>query len=59
MERGTKEFAEFMELCEENALPDNEIDTSEIPEITDFSGWMTQDEAKAYRAARKKEVAVV
>ncbi|MBQ3800202.1 MAG: BrnA antitoxin family protein [Treponema sp.] len=25
--------------CEKNAVPDSEIDTSEIPEITDFSGF--------------------
>lgn len=25
--------------CEKNAVPDDEIDLSEIPEITDFSGF--------------------
>jgi hypothetical protein len=59
MERGSKEFAEAMALCEKNARPDSEIDTSEMPEITDFSGWMTQEEAKAFRAAKKKETATV
>jgi hypothetical protein len=55
MERGTKEFAERMALCNKNARPDSEIDFSEMPRIKDFSGWMTQEEAKAFKAARKKE----
>ncbi len=25
--------------CEKKAIPDNQIDTSEIPELTDFSGF--------------------
>ena len=33
-------------------MPDSEIDYSDIPEVTDFSGWMTPEEAKAYRATR-------
>jgi hypothetical protein len=53
MERGTKEFAERMALCNKNARPDSEIDFSEMPRITDFSGWMTQEEAKAFKAARR------
>jgi hypothetical protein len=36
-------------------LPDSEIDFSEMPRITDFSGWMTQEEIKAFRAVRKIE----
>jgi hypothetical protein len=44
-----------MALCEKNAPPDDEINFSEIPRITDFSGWMTQEEARAFRAARKQE----
>jgi hypothetical protein len=40
-------------------MPDSEIDCSDIPEVTDFSGWMTVEEAKAYRAARKKQAATV
>jgi uncharacterized protein (DUF4415 family) len=28
-----------MAECEKAAVPDSEIDTSEIPEITDFSGF--------------------
>jgi hypothetical protein len=35
--------------------PDSEIDYSDIPEVKDFSGWMTPEEAKAYRAARKAQ----
>jgi hypothetical protein len=38
--------------------PDSEIDFSDIPEVTDFSGWMTPDEARAYRAARRKDLVV-
>ena len=26
-------------LCESNAIPDNQINTADIPEITDFSGF--------------------
>jgi hypothetical protein len=40
-------------------MPDEEIDLSDLPEITDFSGFMTLEEAKAYRAARKKQTATV
>jgi hypothetical protein len=36
--------------------PDSEIDYSDIPKVTDFSGWMTPDEARAYRAARRKDM---
>jgi hypothetical protein len=41
------------ELRELAKRPDTEIDYSDIPEVTDFSGWMTQEETKAYREARK------
>jgi hypothetical protein len=58
MERGTKEFAERMELCNKNARPDSEIDFSEMPRIKDFSGWMTQEEAKEFKAVRRKETEV-
>jgi hypothetical protein len=34
-------------------VPDDQIDFSDLPEVTDFSGFMTMVEAKAYRAARK------
>ena len=32
------EKSEIIAACEKNAVPENEIDFSEIPEITDFSG---------------------
>lgn len=28
-----------MKECEQHAIPDSEIDTSEIPPVTDFSGF--------------------
>ena len=33
------EKSEIIAACEKNAVPENEIDFSEIPEITDFSGF--------------------
>jgi hypothetical protein len=61
MERGSKEFAERMALCEKNARPDSEIDTSEIPPITEemWARSMSQEEATAFKAARRKEAATV
>jgi len=41
------------ELRELAKRPDTEIDYSDIPEVTDFSGWMTLEEARAYRDAKK------
>ena len=40
-------------------LPDDDIDCSDIPEITDFSGFMTVKEFEAYRAAKRKQTATV
>jgi hypothetical protein len=59
MERGTKEFAELMALVERNAPPDSEIDTSDMPPWTEemWERSMSWEEAKAFRAARKKEAA--
>jgi ATP-dependent protease ClpP protease subunit len=48
--------AELRALAER---PDSEIDYSEIPKATDFSNWMTAEEAKAYRAARRRQAAAV
>jgi hypothetical protein len=39
--------------------PDSEIDFSDIPRITDFSGFMTMEEVKAYRAARKAQAETI
>jgi hypothetical protein len=39
--------------------PDDEINCSDIPEITDFSGFMTVPELEAYKAAKKKQTASV
>jgi hypothetical protein len=47
------EKAELRALAER---PDSEIDYSDIPKVTDFSGWMTPEEARAYRAARQKNL---
>jgi hypothetical protein len=61
MERGTKEFAELMARCEKNAPPDSEIDFTDMPRITkeEWDRSMSQEEAKAFRAAMKKEAATV
>jgi hypothetical protein len=61
MERGTKEFAEFMAACNKNARPDSEIDFSEIPRTTkeEWARSMSWEEAKAFRAARREELAAV
>jgi hypothetical protein len=40
-------------------MPDSQIDFSDIPKITDFSGFMTVDEVKAYRAEKKKQTVSV
>jgi hypothetical protein len=50
-----------MALCEKNARPDSEIDTSEIPPITEemWARSMSQEEARAFKAARRKEAATV
>ena len=37
--------------------PDSEINFSDIPKITDFSGFMAAEEARAYRNSRKKQTA--
>jgi hypothetical protein len=57
MERGTKEFAEFMAACNKNARPDSEIDTTDMPPWTKemWERSMSWEEAKAFRAALKKE----
>ena len=36
-------------------MPDREIDCSDIPEITDFSGFMNVEEFEAYRVAKRKK----
>jgi hypothetical protein len=58
MERGSKEFAEFMVLVEKNAPPDSEINiTDDMPRLTDemWARSMSWEEFYAYRAARKKQ----
>jgi hypothetical protein len=40
-------------------MPDDQIDFSDAPEVADFSGFMTVEEAKAFRAARKAQTAAV
>jgi len=51
-----EERAHYKALME---LPDRPVTDPENPEITDFSGWMTVEEAEAYRAAKKKQAAMV
>lgn len=34
-----EEWEQIVMECEANALPDSEIDTSDIPEIDDDDGW--------------------
>jgi hypothetical protein len=61
MERGSKEFAELMALCEQNAPPDSDIDFTDMPRITkeEWARSMSQEEARVFRAALKKEAATV
>jgi hypothetical protein len=40
-------------------MPDDQIDFSDAPEKTDLSGFMTVEEVKVYRTARKTQTAAV
>jgi len=51
-----EEKAELRALAER---PESEIDCSEIPEVFDFSNWMTVQEFEAYKAERRKQAASV
>ena len=43
-------------LCEENAIPDNQINTTDIPEITDFSGFKPIH--PEYFKKKKKQISI-
>ena len=43
-------------LCEANSIPDNQIDTSEFPEITDFSDFEPMH--PEYFKARKEQISI-
>ena len=42
------EKSKIIAACESVAVPDDEIDTSEIPEITDFSGFKPLSQHAGY-----------
>ncbi|MDR0498472.1 MAG: hypothetical protein LBH03_01905 [Holophagales bacterium] len=45
--------------AELRALANKPANFSDIPEVTDFSDWMTAEEAKAYRATKKKQMTTI
>jgi hypothetical protein len=48
--------AELRALAER---PDSEIDYSEIPKVTDFSGFMGVEEFEAFKAAKRNQATTV
>ncbi|MCQ2248563.1 MAG: BrnA antitoxin family protein [Treponema sp.] len=43
-------------LCESNSIPDEQIDTSDIPEINDFSGF--EPLHPEYFKAKKEQISI-
>ena len=52
------EKSKIIEACEAQAVPDNEIDFSEIPEITDFSGFRPVSQHPEYFKPVKEQVSI-
>lgn len=50
------EKSKLFKECEKNAVPDSEIDLSEIPEITDFSGFHFGN--KKYFKPKREQVSI-
>ena len=48
----------IIKACEEAAVSDDEIDYSEIPEITDFSGFKLLSQHSEYCKPVKEQVAI-
>ena len=45
-----------MKLCESNSIPDTQINTTDIPEITDFSGFEPMH--PEYFKAKKQQISI-
>ena len=48
----------IIEECEKNAVPDSQIDTSEIPEVTDFSKFLSLSQHDKYFKPVKEQVSI-
>ena len=51
-----KDLEELLAKCEANAISDSQIDTSELPEITDFSGFEPMH--PEYFKAKKEQISI-
>ena len=52
------ENSKIIEECEKNAVPDGQIDTSGIPEITDFSKFIPLSQHDKYFKPVKEQVSI-
>ena len=52
------EKSKIIEACEAVAVPDDKIDYSEIPEITDFSGFKPLSQHSEYFKPVKEQVSI-
>ena len=52
------EKSKIIAECEANAIPDEEIDISEIPEIMDFSGFRPLSKHSEYFKSVKEQVSI-
>jgi uncharacterized protein (DUF4415 family) len=50
------DLEKFMKLCESNSIPDTQINTTDIPEITDFSGFEPMH--PEYFKAKKQQISI-
>ena len=51
-----KDLEELLAKCEATAISDSQIDTSELPEITDFSGFEPMH--PEYFKAKKEQISI-
>lgn len=49
-------YEDIIKACERNTIPDSEIDCSEIPPITDFSGFHFSNEK--YFKPKREQVSI-
>ncbi len=52
------EKSKIIAACEAAAIPDEEIDLSEIPEITDFSGFRPLTQHSEYFKPVKEQISI-
>lgn len=52
------EKSKIIKACEDVAVPDDEIDYSEIPEITDFSGFKPLSQHPEFYKPVKEQVSI-